>query len=123
MELNKWPQIETIGSCCGHGHSCPFVLFNVHNTRVLRYILKPLRDPNLNSAAYSKFRIVISDDARGKMKVPFRDLSDLDAMEDGVMLTLSTYTKGAQAYKELQDYTESLIALREKIYGKEVEKP
>lgn len=127
-ELNKWPHIETIGSCCGHGEGYAWVQMTVSDIKVLHRILKPMRSPSMVLNVIGRMQMVTSppqNPFHTARCVPFRDRGGLDDinmtsdMEEGALIVIATTSIGEEAYVDAKAYAELLRQLRERYYGTE----
>ena len=124
-ELNKWPHVETTGSCCGHGLGHAWVQMIVSDIVVLHRILKPMRSPAMVFNSIGRMQLVTSplDDEDYRQTVPFRDRSGLDDFfmmsnkEVGAFIVIASTKVGEDAYLDVKAYTELLRQLRVRYYG------
>ncbi len=110
-ELNEWPGVETVTSCCGHGHGQLWVTFNSNNLLSIQLILNALRTPDYAPELTGKFHISLSDEVAvydempkvrritpGANHAPVFGFPTMTDGSHGVLFTLATNKAGGEAY-------------------------
>ena len=109
MELNRWPGIETLGSCSGHGKGELWVDLQCTNLDSMDTILNVLRTPYHFPRMVDRFRISLSSEHLFAM-----EHSDIFKHPRGQLrLTLCTNDIGEPAYESAEMFARYLRELRE----------
>lgn len=98
--LNKFDDIETTGSCCGHGDNYLWVDIMFHSLSSINLIIDLLNDDKWNN------KFILSNYYTNKNKSNY-----------SVMLHLRSFTKGEEAYKDASLLADDLQEIYELLYG------
>lgn len=98
--LNKFDDIETTGSCCGHGDNYLWVDIMFHSLSSINLIIDLLNDDKWNN------KFILSNYYTNKNKSNY-----------SVMLHLRSFTKGEEAYKDDSLLADDLQEIYELLYG------
>lgn len=98
--LNKFDDIETTGSCCGHGDNYLWVDIMFHSLSSINLIIDLLNDDKWNN------KFILSNYYTNKNKSNY-----------SVMLHLRSFTKGEESYKDASLLADDLQEIYELLYG------
>lgn len=98
--LNKFDDIETTGSCCGHGDNYLWVDIMFHSLPSINLITDLLNDDKWNN------KFILSNYYTNKNK-----------SNSSTMLRLRSFTKGEEAYKDASLLADDLQEIYELLYG------
>lgn len=99
-DINELDDIETTGSCCGHGDNYLWVDIMFHSLSSINLIIDLLNDDKWNN------KFILSNYYTNKNKSNY-----------SVMLHLRSFTKGEEAYKDANLLADDLQEIYELLYG------
>lgn len=112
-ELNKWPGIETIGSCSGHDKAPLWVQFNATNCRTLNIILNVIRSPGVFPEMVDKFHLPICTEYGNTLQYYGGSSKTENVFKgDALYLVLMTKAIGKDAYNAAETLAKLLSTLR-----------
>lgn len=111
-ELNLWPGIHTVGSCCGHEKGPLWVQFTASNLMSLSMILNAMRSPKVFPKLVGKF--VTSMSPRYPQTLLYDQSIFDESFNQSVYIVLMTNYIGQRAYDDTKRLIRCLSELREK---------
>ena len=119
IELNKWEDVQTCGSCCGHGKQPLWVQMSVGNAGIFNVILNILRSPKVFPKMLNKFEIRFDtkfaftlcyypEMKSNEEKAPYGYITTNGVMQ----ICLMTTDKGKTAYESAELFTRYLEMTR-----------